>query len=82
MERGFTRRDALVALDFVADLVVATSAGMAALDGPAGVSTRRAAYREAFAEVPELADDTALTGRGRLDDRSAVFLDGLALRRT
>lgn len=82
VECGFTRRDALVALDFVADLAVATSAGMAALDGPAGAATRRDAYRAAFAGLPELTDQATLTGRGWLDDKIAIFLDGLALRRS
>jgi AcrR family transcriptional regulator len=82
---GFTSRDAVVALDFLADLVISTAAAMRGLDAvqetPDGPRTRRDLHRDSLRGLsPELDEDATWTGRGWFDDKLAIMLDGLELR--
>lgn len=63
-EHGFTSKDALVALDFVADLTFSTAVAMRGL---AGVS-------------PEIDDDATWHDRGWFGHKLEIMLDGLATR--
>jgi AcrR family transcriptional regulator len=80
---GFGVRDAGVALDFVADLTVATEIAMRGLgrvyDTPHGKRSLRELYLESWGTLFE-ADESVLHGRGWLDDKLAILLDGLANR--
>lgn len=88
VECGFTSKDAMLALDFLVDLTVSTAIAMGSLDDkydtPDGTRTRRELYQRAFFDLasvsPEIAEQTTWTGRGWLDDKLALMLDGLALR--
>jgi AcrR family transcriptional regulator len=87
-ELGFTSRDAVVALDFIADLTFSTAITMRDLDAaeetPDGPRTRRELYRDSLRGLagvtPEIDDDATWRGRGFFDDKLAIMLDGLELR--
>ncbi|MQA11649.1 MAG: TetR family transcriptional regulator [Pseudonocardiaceae bacterium] len=85
---GLSGRDAAVAVDFVADLTVATEIAMRGLerefDTPGGRRSLRQIYQESLAGLidadPSFADEQTFHGRGWLDQKLAILLDGLATR--
>ncbi|MFF2555473.1 TetR/AcrR family transcriptional regulator [Nocardia sp. NPDC058058] len=83
--QGFTVRDAVLALDFLSDLTLTTFTMMSNLDTPFDGRTVRDAYRTTLTEgellTQALDDDSVWRGRGWLDDKIAVMLDGLEHRR-
>ncbi|MEV7551560.1 TetR family transcriptional regulator [Amycolatopsis sp. NPDC089917] len=85
-EEGLSARDAVLAVDFVADLTVATEIAMRGLartfDTPRGKRSLRELYAESFAALAgaDVLDESALQGRGWLTEKVAVLLDGLAAR--
>lgn len=84
VDQGFSAHDAVLALDFLSDLTLTTFTMMSALDTPFDGRTARDAYRESMAQgtllAESLADDSAWQGRGWLDEKIAVLLDGLERR--
>ncbi|AEF40439.1 TetR/AcrR family transcriptional regulator [Hoyosella subflava] len=85
--QGFSVHDAMLAVDFVSDLTLTGFSTMARLDQPTddGATTRerfRADWSrpEILSEV--VADDSGWYGRGWLDEKIAVMLDGLERRIT
>lgn len=80
---GFGAEDAAVAFDFVADLTVATEIAMRGLghvfDTPHGRRSLRELYHESWGALFG-DDESVLHGRGWLDAKLAILLDGLALR--
>jgi AcrR family transcriptional regulator len=85
---GLSARDAAVTIDFVADLTIATEIAMRGLartfDTPRGERSLRELYQESMAALtgdePDVLDETMMYGRGWLDDKLAILLDGLATR--
>ncbi len=85
---GFSRRDSLLAFDFVSDLTMTQSLVMGSLDDvidtAAGPRTRREMHQASLlpfaADHPELASEETWNGQGWLNQKVAVFLDGLATR--
>lgn len=83
--QGFSPHDATLAIDFVADLTISTFTGMARLDAPVeGGGTARDRYRQDWSQPEILAevvsDDAVWYGRGWLDEKMSIFLDGLERR--
>ena len=80
---GFGATDAAVAFDFVADLTIATEIAMRGLgrvfDTPQGRRSLRELYLESWSTLFGN-DESVLHGRGWLDAKLAILLDGLALR--
>ena len=78
---GLSARDATVAVEFVADVTVASEIGLRRMsrmfDTPRGRRSLRDIYVEPMPGVPETA---AFASRGWLDDKLAILLDGLASR--
>lgn len=87
VEQGFGTDDAVLALDFVADLTLTSFVMMAGLDAPTGSGGRTA--REQYQQdwrgdgpvARTLADPQMWYGRGWLDRKIELLLDGLATRR-
>lgn len=86
-EEGLTEHDAVVALDFIGDLTIATEIAMRGLNRlyttQRGQRSLRELYEESWATLtndPSLTPETALHGRGWLDDKLAILLDGLSSR--
>ena len=85
---GLSRADCLLAYDFVADITIAQSIAMDGLDvvvdTDSGPRTRRELHQRALAPLadqhPELTSDETWTGQGWLNQKIAVFLDGLEQR--
>lgn len=79
---GIGARDAAVAIDFVADLTIATEIAMRGLgrtfDTPSGRRSLRELYQESWPDLG--ADESVLHGRGFLTDKLTLMLDGLAGR--
>ncbi|BAH50442.1 TetR/AcrR family transcriptional regulator [Rhodococcus opacus] len=86
--QGFSTRDALLVVDFVAELTMTQFSMMGGLDdtvSPTDPRTAREAYQDSWRDSPVLAqalgDDSTWQGRGWMQDKLALVLDGLALRR-
>ncbi|WP_432838590.1 TetR/AcrR family transcriptional regulator [Dactylosporangium sp. CA-092794] len=85
---GFTPADAALLLDFVSDLALSTFILMSHLDRPArdtpGAPAVRETYRQGLTRLgvvgPQIPDEI-WHGRGWFDEKTAIFLDGFALRR-
>ncbi|ODU05410.1 MAG: hypothetical protein ABS81_07630 [Pseudonocardia sp. SCN 72-86] len=85
---GFVSRDAVVALDFLVDLVFSTAIAMRGLDTleetPDGPRTRRDLHRDSLRSLadvsPEIDEDATWSGRGWFHDKLDIMLDGLELR--
>lgn len=83
--QGFSIRNATLAVDFVADVTTSTFAAMTRLDTPLETGgTTRDRFREDWSR-PEIlseivSDDSAWFGRGWLDEKIDVLLDGLERR--
>jgi AcrR family transcriptional regulator len=85
---GLPPRDAVVAVDFVADLTIATEIAMRGLDRtfatPDGPATLRELYQRTWTRLaavdPTVVADATFEGRGWFDDKLAIMLDGLATR--
>lgn len=75
-EEGLSARDAVIALDFTADLTVAAEIGVRRMSRVFDTSRGRRSLRELY----EGQDDPRFERRGWLDDKLAIMLDGLASR--
>ncbi len=85
--QGFSVHDAMLAVDFISDLTLTNYSKMARLDQPAGegITTRdrfRADWSRPEILTEVVADDSGWYGRGWLDEKIAVMLDGLERRVT
>jgi AcrR family transcriptional regulator len=86
-EEGLTEHDAVVALDFIVDLTVATEIAMRGLNRLFTTSRGQRSLRELYEQSwSALTNDSSLTpeavlqGRGWLEDKLAILLDGLSSR--
>ncbi|MBN4926561.1 helix-turn-helix transcriptional regulator [Hoyosella rhizosphaerae] len=84
-KQGFSTRDAMLAIDFIGDLTLTTFVNMARLDAPLddGGTTRdrvRQEWEQPGVLAEALQDDSTWFGRGWLDDKVEILLDGLAHR--
>ncbi|MFD9720969.1 TetR/AcrR family transcriptional regulator, partial [Streptomyces sp. NPDC059076] len=84
---GLTDREAVVSVDFVAELVLTTWVAMRHLDRETSAGngrTVRQEYRDTWSEtIPfaaEFTADATWHGRGWFTDKLDIYLDGLALR--
>ncbi|MEU5691908.1 TetR/AcrR family transcriptional regulator [Actinosynnema sp. NPDC020468] len=77
---GLSEQDAMVAIDLVADLTVATEIGVRGLDRVFDTPRGRRSLREIYLLAwPEMGDET-FRGRGWLNEKLDILLDGLASR--
>jgi AcrR family transcriptional regulator len=87
MAQGFPARDALLAVDFVSEVTMTQFAMMAALDNTVSTADSRSArqaYQDSWnaseALTEGLGDESTWHGRGWLDDKITIMLDGLERR--
>lgn len=85
---GFSPYDAVLLIDFVADLALSTFVLMTHLDRPArstpDAPSVRESYQRDMGRIPLLGaaiPDGIWHGRGWFDEKVSIFLDGFALRR-
>jgi len=85
---GLSQRDSVLAYDFIADLAIAQSMAMKGLDETVeteqGPRSRREVHQASLSGIlgdhPALTDPRTWTGRGWLDQKVELLLDGLAQR--
>jgi AcrR family transcriptional regulator len=75
---GLSRRDAMIAVDFTADLTVAAEITMRRMNRLFETPRGRRSLQELYGAPPSSGDRTSR--RGWLDDKLAIMLDGLASR--
>jgi AcrR family transcriptional regulator len=75
---GLSRRDAMIAVDFTADLTVAAEISVRRMNRLFETPRGRRSLQELYGAPPVSGDRTAR--RGWLDDKLAIMLDGLASR--
>jgi AcrR family transcriptional regulator len=75
---GLSRRDAMIAVDYTADLTVAAEISVRRMNRLSETPRGRRSLQELFGESP-LGSDRVIR-RGWLDDKLAIMLDGLASR--
>jgi AcrR family transcriptional regulator len=76
VEAGLSARDAVIAVDFAADVTIAAEIGVRRMSRVFDTSRGRRSLRELY-EGP---DASRFERRGWLDDKVAIMLDGLAAR--
>ncbi|WP_037081212.1 TetR/AcrR family transcriptional regulator [Pseudonocardia spinosispora] len=85
---GFSSRDSVLAMDMINDLILSTAVAMRQLDEvhdtADGPRSRRELHRTSLAGIAELdsevMDPSIWTGRGWLDEKLQIMLDGFASR--
>lgn len=75
---GLSRRDAMIAVDFTADVTVAAEISVRRMNRLFETPRGRRSLQELYGAPPSSGDRTAR--RGWLDDKLAIMLDGLASR--
>lgn len=75
---GLSRRDAMIAVDYTADLTVAAEISVRRMNRLFETPRGRRSLQEVYGEPPSSGDRTIR--RGWLDDKLAIMLDGLASR--
>ena len=85
--QGFTPHDAILAVDFISEVTMTQFAMMAAMDKTVSSADSRSA-REAYQEswnaseslIEGIGDESTWHGRGWLDEKITIMLDGLEKR--
>jgi AcrR family transcriptional regulator len=75
---GLSHRDAMIAMDFTADLTVAAEISMRRMNRLFDTPRGRRSFQEVYGGPPP--SGTRARRRGWLDDKLAIMLDGLATR--
>ncbi|WP_278313105.1 TetR/AcrR family transcriptional regulator [Lolliginicoccus levis] len=87
VRQGFTAQDAILAIELIGDLTLTTFTAMQRLDAPVeGGGTARDLARQDWVRPgvlsDALADEALWHGRGALDNKVALLIDGFAQRVT